>query len=78
LQMLRPLSIKCSWNRRMSSGVAVPGERFKKAAKRLQLWMWLLRERFPSLRAFMSSKGSWAHPPAVLTSAAATPLLDNF
>src|SRR5580693_3350976 len=55
LQMLRPLSIEGSLIRRMSSGVAVSGERFKKAAKRLQLWMWLLCECFPSLRAFMSS-----------------------
>src|SRR6202050_4893022 len=37
LGMLRPLSIRSSWNRRTSSGVAVAGERFKYAANRSQL-----------------------------------------
>jgi hypothetical protein len=34
--MVTPLSIRCSWNRRTSSGVAVSGERFRYAANRLQ------------------------------------------
>ena len=29
LQMLSPFSIRCSWNPRISSAVAVSGERFK-------------------------------------------------
>jgi len=37
LQMLMPVSAKCSWKRRMSSGVAVSGARFRNAANRLQL-----------------------------------------
>ena len=37
LQMLMPLSAKCSWKRRMSSHVAVSGERLRNAANRLQL-----------------------------------------
>ena len=37
LQMLMPVSAKCSWNRRMSSRVAVSGERSRNAANRLQL-----------------------------------------
>ena len=41
LQMLAPLSMRCSWKRRTSSGVAVSGERFSQAANRLQLEMWL-------------------------------------
>jgi hypothetical protein len=32
LQMLTRVSIRCSWNRRISSAVAVSGERFKYAA----------------------------------------------
>src|SRR6516225_7448358 len=40
LQMLTPLSMRCSWKRRTSSGVAVSGERFSQAANRLQLEMW--------------------------------------
>jgi len=39
----------------MSSAVAVSGERFKKAANRLQLSMWLRCECGPNLRAAMSS-----------------------
>ena len=35
--------------------VAVSGDRFRNAANRLQLWMWLLCECAPSLRAVMSS-----------------------
>src|SRR6516165_7386398 len=41
LQMLAPLSMRCSWERRTSSGVAVSGELFSQAANRLQLEMWL-------------------------------------
>jgi hypothetical protein len=37
LQMLMPVSAKCSRKRRTSSGVAVSGDRFRNAAKRLQL-----------------------------------------
>jgi hypothetical protein len=48
-------STKCSWKRRTSSAVAVSGERFKNAANRLQLWMWLRCEWGPSLRTVMSS-----------------------
>jgi hypothetical protein len=57
--MLRPLSIRSSWNRRTSSGVAVAGERFKYAANRSQLSMWLLCECGPNLRAVMSSIMRW-------------------
>jgi len=39
LQMLAPSSMRCSWNRRTSSAVAVSGDRFSQAAKRLQLEM---------------------------------------
>src|ERR1700757_368943 len=49
LQMLSPLSTRCSWKRRTSSAVAVSGERPRNAAKRLQLWMWLLCAWRPSL-----------------------------
>jgi len=55
LGMLSPLSIRSSWNRRTSSGVAVAGERFKYAANRSQLSMWLLCDAGPNLRAVMSS-----------------------
>jgi hypothetical protein len=55
LQMLAPVSVRCSWNRRISSAVAVSGERFKYAANRLQLLMWLLWVSGLSLRALMSS-----------------------
>jgi len=55
LQMLAPVSVRCSWNRRISSAVAVSGERFKYAANRLQLLMWLLCVCGLSLRALMSS-----------------------
>ena len=51
LQMLVPVSVRCSWNRRISSAVAVPGERFKYAANRLQLLVWLLCVCGLSLRA---------------------------
>src|SRR6202011_785955 len=50
---------RCSWNRRISSAVAVPGERFKYAANRLQLLMWLLCVCGVSLRALMSSILRW-------------------
>ncbi len=59
LQMLTPVSERCSWNRRMSSAVAVSGERVRNAANRLQLEMWLLCVWLPSLRAFMSSIMRW-------------------
>ena len=59
LQMLVPVSVRCSWNRRISSAVAVPGERFKYAANRLQLLMWLLCVCGLSLRALMSSIMRW-------------------
>ena len=54
-----PLSARCSWKRRTSSAVAVSGERCSKAANRLQLWMWLLCDAGPSLRAAMSSIMRW-------------------
>src|SRR5215467_15768528 len=40
LQMLAPASARCNWNRRISSVVAVSGERLRNAANRLQLRMW--------------------------------------
>src|SRR5271169_4825814 len=40
LQMLAPVSERCSWNRRMSSAVAISGDRLKNAANRLQLRIW--------------------------------------
>jgi hypothetical protein len=55
--------------RRTSSGVAVSGDRFRNAAKRLQLDMWLLCECAPSLRAFSHvtrpSEGLEQHPESV-------------
>jgi hypothetical protein len=54
LQMLMPVSAKCSWKRRTSSGAAVSGDRFRNAAKRLQLKMWL---RIPTI-ATTDSDGS--------------------
>ncbi|HET6161587.1 MAG TPA: hypothetical protein VFE34_24820, partial [Dongiaceae bacterium] len=48
-----------AWLARVSSAVAVSGERFRNAANRLQLWMWLRCECGPSLRAFMSSTMRW-------------------
>src|SRR5262245_15332448 len=51
LQMLAPVSAKCSWKRRMSSSVAVSGERLRNAANRLQLLMWPLCVPAHSLRA---------------------------
>ena len=39
--------------------MAVSGDRFRNAANRLQLWMWPLCVRRPSLRAFMSSIMRW-------------------
>jgi hypothetical protein len=59
LQMLAPVSVRCSWNRRISSAVAVSGERFKYAANRLQLLMWILCVCGLSLRALMSSIMRW-------------------
>src|SRR5262245_13833696 len=50
LGMLSPLSTRCSWKRRTSATVAVSGERFKNAANRRQLYMWLRCEWCPSLR----------------------------
>jgi len=45
LQMVSPSSsMSVSWNRRTSSAVAVSGERLRKAANRLQLWIWLRSE----------------------------------
>ena len=58
LQILVPVSVSCSWNRRISSAVAVSGERFKYAANRLQL-RWLLCVYGLSLRALMSSIMRW-------------------
>ena len=55
LQMLAPLSMRCSWKRRTSSGVAVSGERLSQAANRLQLEMWPRCVCGLSLRAVMSS-----------------------
>ena len=55
LQMLTSVSAKCSWNRRISSRVAVSGDRLRNAANRLQLRMWPLCVPAHSLRAFMSS-----------------------
>src|SRR4051795_5000148 len=55
VQMLTPVSAKCSWNRRISSNVAVSGDRFRNAANRLQLRMWPLCVPAQSLRAFISS-----------------------
>ena len=51
LQMLMPVSARCSWNRRISSPVAVSGDRFRNAANRLQLRMWPLCGPAQSLRA---------------------------
>jgi len=62
LQTLRPASTKCSWKRRTSSAVAVSGERFKNAANRLQLLMWLRCEWGPSLRAVVSLYGDRTLP----------------
>src|SRR5215469_14622720 len=42
LQMLTPAAAKCNWKRRISSVVAVLGERWRNAANRLQLRMWPL------------------------------------
>ena len=39
LLMLAPVSSKCNWKRRMSSSVALCGERSRNAANRLQLLM---------------------------------------
>src|SRR5215510_1732304 len=55
LQMLAPLSTRCSWKRRTSSGVAVSGERLSQAANRLQLETWLRCVCGVSLRAAISS-----------------------
>jgi hypothetical protein len=51
LQMLAPLSMRCSWKRRTASGVAVSGERLSQAANRLQLGTWLRCVCGLSLRA---------------------------
>src|SRR6516165_1716586 len=59
LQMLTPVSAKCNWNRRMSSNVAVSGDRFRKAANRLQLRMCPRCVPAQSLRAFISSIMRW-------------------
>jgi hypothetical protein len=39
LQMLTPVSARCSWQQRMSSSVAVSRDRFTHGANRLQLPM---------------------------------------
>src|SRR5215471_10354558 len=87
LQMLSPLSTRCSWKRRTSSAVAVSGERSRNAAKRLQLWMWLLCAWRPNLRAAISSHildhtlaqradgGISAHGELLLSEVAPTPHL---
>src|SRR6266568_6859965 len=59
LQMLAPASDRCSWNRRISSVVAVSGDRFRNVANCLQLRMWPLCVPAQSLRAFMSSIMRW-------------------
>src|SRR5262245_11714470 len=59
LQMLAPLSTRCSWKRRTSSGVAVSGERLSQAANRLQLETWLRCLCGVSLRAAISSSIRW-------------------
>src|SRR6266704_3629761 len=59
LQMLAPASDRCSWNRRISSVVAVAGDRFRNVANCLQLRMWPLCVPAQSLRAFMSSIMRW-------------------
>jgi hypothetical protein len=51
LQTLVPVPVSCSWNRRISSAVAVSGERFKYAANRLQLPMASLCARVELARA---------------------------
>src|SRR6516164_9765566 len=55
LQMLTPASARCNWNRRISSVVAVSGERLRNAANRLQLRMWPRCVPAESFRAFLSS-----------------------
>src|SRR4249919_4131965 len=59
LQMLAPASERCNWNRRMSSAVAVSGDRLRNAANRLQARIWPLCVPAQSLRAFMSSIMRW-------------------
>jgi len=55
LQMLAPVSITKSWNRRMSSAVTVSGERPRNAANRAQPLRWLRWVCGCRLRAVMSS-----------------------
>src|SRR5262245_56241777 len=43
----------CSWKRRTSSTVAVSGERWRNAAKRLQLLMWSLCSAIFSIRCLI-------------------------
>jgi hypothetical protein len=52
-EMLVPVSVSCSWNRRISSAMAVSGERFKYAANRLQPPMASLRARVELARAHL-------------------------
>ena len=59
LLMLAPVSVTCSWNRRISSAVAVSGERFKYATNRLQLLTWILCVCGLNLRALISSIMRW-------------------
>src|SRR5579864_6672002 len=68
LPMLAPLSMRCSWKRRTSSGVAVSGERLSQAANRLQLEMWLRWVCGLSLRAAISSSIRWRSGLTVLVS----------
>ena len=50
-----PVSIRCSWNWRTSSTVAVSGERFSQAANRLQARTWPVRVAFERFREAISS-----------------------
>lgn len=55
VQILVPLSIRCCWKSRKSSGVAVSGERSSQAANRLQARKWLACDAGPRLRADISA-----------------------
>ena len=59
LLTLAPVSVRYSWNRRISSAVAASGERFKYPTNRLQLLMWILCVCWLSLRALVSSIMRW-------------------
>src|SRR6516165_1488733 len=77
LQMLAPLSTRCSWKRRTSSGVAVSGERLSQAANRLQLEMWLRCVCGLSLRAAISSSIRWRSGLTVLVSLMGSSILSE-